>query len=390
MTIHETILLKGLEHICHGSLDITLPDRRRFTFRGEQSGTNAVIDLRDTNAVRSVVVQGDIGFAESYMRGEWTSPDLAAMLTFVCENVTALEQFYHGSRIFKILFSFLHRLNPNTQRGSRKNIEAHYDIGNEFYRLWLDDTMTYSSAIYRDASQTLEQAQHTKYGRLIERMQQESTCENVLEIGCGWGGFAESAAREGMHVTGLTISPSQAAFAADRMQREGLSSRADIVMRDYREVRGRFDSIVSIEMFEAVGERYWGAYFDTLKQRLKDGGKALIQTITIADDVFPHYRERGDFIQRHIFPGGMLPSNAVFSECARKVGMKIDDAFSFGRDYARTLGEWIARFEASHSQVRALGFSEEFIRKWRFYLAYCYGAFASGRTDVVQYELQHA
>lgn len=381
----EMLLLKGLEHIRFGTLALTLPDGSTHHFEGPEAGPSADIRVRERSAISAVVTQGDIGFAESYMRGEWDTDDLATLMHFVCQNVSALEHFFHGNRLFRLFFAILHRLRPNTKTGSKKNIHAHYDLGNDFYSLWLDETMTYSSAIYKTPDVSLEQAQHAKYDRIIERLAEARQGERVLEIGCGWGGFAESAAREGMHVTGLTLSEEQAAFARERLQ-----NKADIAIRDYRDERGLFDHIVSIEMFEAVGERYWPAYFDTLKHRLSEGGRALIQTITIADDVFPHYRMRGDFIQRHIFPGGMLPSKEIFEQLAHTAGLKVQDAFTFGRDYARTLSEWLARFDAKRSEVTALGFSEEFIRKWRFYLAYCLGAFASSRTDVVQYELAHA
>jgi cyclopropane-fatty-acyl-phospholipid synthase len=271
----------------------------------------------------------------------------------------------------------------NTLKGSRKNIHAHYDLGNDFYKLWLDQTMTYSSAIFHDQNDDLEKAQHSKYDRIINRL---GASGRVLEIGCGWGGFAERALQTRDYaIKGLTISNEQHAFATER-----LGQKAEIALEDYRLQTGRYDNIVSIEMFEAVGENYWPLYFNKLKSLLADNGKALVQTITIGEDYFDRYRQGGDAIRTFIFPGGMLPSPKRFEEESVKAGFKLTDAFAFGQDYARTLELWLERFEERLGEVRALGFDEKFIRMWRFYLTSCIASFKIGRTNVMQMELQHA
>lgn len=379
-----------LEKARHGSLVLELPDGSRLRFKGIYAGPEAEIRLYDWQVIDRGVTGGDIAFGETYMDGLWDTPDLPAVLRYFTDNTATIERLLHGNMFYRILFGMRNMFTPNTRRGSRKNIYAHYDLGNDFYRLWLDETMTYSSAVYAQGQEmSLSSAQTAKYDRIIGRLSRAGEGK-VLEIGCGWGGFCERAAQEGMGVTGLTISPAQAEFAQNRLQGMGLQKNAHIDLRDYRDVRGRFDNIVSIEMFEAVGERFWAQYFDAVACSLKEHGRALIQTITIADDVFHEYRKRGDFIQRHVFPGGMLPCDAAFRKQAHKAGLTVNDSFSFGQDYHRTLAEWLKRFDDVKVQVQRLGFDEKFIRKWRFYLAYCMAGFGSRRTDVVQYELMPA
>jgi len=293
-----------------------------------------------------------------------------------------------------------HLLNRNTRSGARRNIHAHYDLGNAFYRLWLDASMTYSSALFDDShSQTavtdagrdwpeLERAQQRKYDRMLAVTRCRNDA-NVLEIGCGWGGFAQTAAQHGMNVKGLTLSSEQLAFAQQRLADAGLSSHADLVLQDYRDEHEQFDAIVSIEMFEAVGESYWPSYFETIKRCLKPGGRAIVQTITIADELFERYRSGSDFIQQYIFPGGMLPSPQVFERHAAKAGLIVSDQHAFGLDYARTLACWRERFVALSGEVDALGFDERFKRTWLFYLAYCEAAFLRRNTDVIQFTLEH-
>jgi cyclopropane-fatty-acyl-phospholipid synthase len=283
----------------------------------------------------------------------------------------------------------MHLLRANTRRGSRKNIYAHYDLGNEFYKLWLDETMTYSSAIYNTPGESLEAAQRNKYQRIIDHLSKERDA-HTLEIGCGWGGFAESACKQGVKVMGVTISKAQAEFAEQRLEQQKMEGKAQILISDYRDMQGKFDNIVSIEMFEAVGEKYWPSYFNTVRERLNEGGRAMIQTITVADKYFEHYRNRSDFIRKHIFPGGMLPSKEKFEEEAKKMGLKVQSAFAFGQDYAVTLDDWLQRFKAELKAIKEMGYPEMFIRKWEFYLAMCIGSFAGERTDVVQFELSHA
>jgi cyclopropane-fatty-acyl-phospholipid synthase len=280
------------------------------------------------------------------------------------------------------MLSYLLKL--NSLKGSKKNIHAHYDLGNEFYKLWLDPTMTYSAAIYKDQNETLEQAQHNKYDRIVDCLDQKSG--SLLEVGCGWGGFAERAQDKGdFGIKGITLSEEQHDYARDR-----LGQKADIVLEDYRHQNGKFDNLVSIEMFEAVGERYWPTYFNKIGDLLSKNGKAVIQTITMNEHDFPRYRRGGDFIRSYIFPGGMLPSPSRFREEAEKVGLKAGNEFYFGQDYATTLEHWLKDFEAKRDEVKALGFDDGFIRLWRFYLAACVAGFRTGRTDVMQVELAHA
>lgn len=390
LPLRYRFLFMLLEKAHNGSLTLDLPDGNRLCFQGDLPGPDAEIRLYDWQAIDRGVLEGDIGFGETYMEGLWDTSDLPVVLRYFTENVATIERLLHGNMFYRMLFGMRSMFRPNTRKGSQKNIYAHYDLGNDFYKLWLDETMTYSSAVYAtNHSLPLEQAQTAKYERILSRLSTEGD-RRVLEVGCGWGGFCERAARDGWHVTGLTISPSQAEFAVNRLGAQELAGKALIDLRDYRDAQGKFDNLVSIEMFEAVGERFWGQYFQTIAGSLKQHGRALIQTITIADDVFQDYRKRGDFIQRHVFPGGMLPSDRAFREYAAKAGLIVRDAFAFGHDYHRTLGEWLKRFDDVREQVSALGFDEKFIRKWRFYLAYCMAGFGSGRTDVVQYELAFA
>jgi cyclopropane-fatty-acyl-phospholipid synthase len=285
------------------------------------------------------------------------------------------------------LFRFKHWLNANSRRNAKRNIVAHYDLGNDFYRLWLDPTMTYSSALFGgDFAQPLADAQQAKYERILAELALPPGA-HILEIGCGWGGFAEVAARAGYRVTGLSLSDAQTAYARERIARAGLAERVTLSVRDYRDERGTYDGVASIEMFEAVGEKYWPAYFSTLRRCLAPGGRACVQTITIADDRFERYRTQSDFIQQYIFPGGMLASPSRFVAHAAQAGLDVVQTHLFGRDYAATLGLWLDAFDANADAVRAQGFDEKFIRCWRFYLAYCIAGFASGSTDVAQYTL---
>jgi cyclopropane-fatty-acyl-phospholipid synthase len=293
----------------------------------------------------------------------------------------------YGTWWGNLLYRVKHFFNRNSRAGSRKNIHAHYDIGNAFYRLWLDPSMTYSSALFSDPLHTLKNAQDAKYRRLLDELQLQEN-QRVLEIGCGWGGFAEMAARDGMQVTGLTLSTEQLEFARNRLAAAGLSGSAELRLQDYRDADGEFDAIASIEMFEAVGEAYWSDYFSTIARRLKSGGRACIQTIVIADDLFERYRSGTDFIQQYIFPGGMLPSPGAFRKQAEKQGLRIVNALAFGQDYARTLQQWRLAFKAQFPAVRNQGFDEQFIRTWEFYLAYCEAGFRAHSLDVYQFTLE--
>jgi cyclopropane-fatty-acyl-phospholipid synthase len=371
----------------HGELTFVLPDGRPLLLRGAEPGPVARLEVAQYRFMRRVIASGDIGFAEGYMAGEWETPDLAALLTAFALNADGLMRVISGGPLMNLIHSLKHALNRNSRAGSKRNIHAHYDLGNAFYSRWLDPSMTYSSARFETPGQPLAEAQRQKYRALAEMMDLRAG-HHVLEIGCGWGGFAEFAAREvGARVTGITISQEQYAFARKRLFDQGLAERAEIRLVDYRDVEGRFDRVASIEMFEAVGERYWPAYFDTIRERLAPGGRAGLQIITIRDDTFDHYRSRPDFIQKYIFPGGMLPSEERLMAETGRAGLAWERISRFGEDYAETLAAWARRFEAAWDEIAPLGFDDRFRRLWRFYLAYCEAGFRTGRTNVVQLAL---
>lgn len=372
-----------LDRLANGVLEVRLPDGSNWLF-GHGEGAGATLHVHDEALFSRVLARGDIGLAEAYLDGQWDTPDLAGLLGLLARNRDALRRAIYGSWRALLAARVRHWFNRNSRAGSKRNIMAHYDLGNDFYRLWLDPGMSYSAALYRPEDDgSLQAAQHAKYQRILGRLQARPG-QRVLEIGCGWGGFAELAARDGLQVTGLTLSPSQLEWAARRVP------QADLRLQDYRDTRERFDHVVSIEMFEAVGEQWWPSYFDTVARALRPGGKALVQTITIRDDLFAAYRRNTDFIQQYIFPGGMLPSRAAFRQAAARAGLRVCDEFGFGRDYALTLAAWRAAFDANWPQVAALGFDDTFRRLWRFYLAYCEAGFNAGSVDVVQFELAHA
>ncbi len=383
-----------LERMEYGALTLTTPDgiTRRFGAgaRGVSSAriaAQADLTIRDWKLCRDVVTGGDIAFAQAYMEGRWHTNDLTALLTVIAFNQRALELAFYGSWWRQLAFRLKHFLRSNSKRRARKNVVAHYDLGNDFYCLWLDPTMTYSAALFEGEShRSLADAQAAKYARILSELRLQPGA-HVLEIGCGWGGFAEMAARAGHRVTAISLSDQQTAYARARIARAGLGDRVEIRLQDYRDVRGTFDGIASIEMFEAVGEWYWPTYFQAVKNALKPRARAVLQTITIADDRFEQYRQTSDFIQQFIFPGGMLASPSRFVGVARALGLEVDALLSFGHDYAETLRCWLAAFDANIDAVRAQGFSQKFIRCWRFYLAYCAAGFASETTDVAQYTL---
>lgn len=388
MNFTPTSLIKkqffsALETLRHGSITVTTPQGLEYRFDGALPGPHAHFVLHDWKVMRNAILRGDIALGEDYIAGLWETDSIENLFAVFMLNMDELDDYAHGDWLRRLGFMAYNRIiRRNNRKGSRSNIESHYDVGNDFYRLWLDETMTYSSALYGTGADTLSEAQRAKYGRILSRI---GEADSILEVGCGWGGFAEEAVRDRRRLTGLTISPSQHDFASKR-----LAGAADIRLQDYRDTEGRFDAIVSIEMFEAVGERYWPQYFKMLSDKLKRGGKAVIQTITIGDEHFDGYRMRSDFIRHYVFPGGMLPSARRFREEAAKAGLATQDMFSFGQDYARTLREWLTRFEARREQILAMGYSDAFIRNWRFYMSICAAAFAVNRTNVVQVELAHA
>ena len=373
-----------------GELTWVMPSGRSLRIQADAPGPSAHIILRDFRCVRRALVAGDIGFAEGYMAGEWETPDLTAVLSVFSLNFQNLSRVTEGNPLVGALNFLSHAVHRNSRRGSRRNIHAHYDLGNAFYSRWLDPSMTYSSARYQTPGQPLALAQANKYRTLAQSMDLQAG-HHVLEVGCGWGGFAEFAAREvGAKVTGITISREQYDFATKRMFDQGLADRAEIRLIDYRDVQGQFDRVASIEMFEAVGERYWPTYFGKIAEVLKAGGRAGLQIITIQDELFEAYRRRADFIQKYIFPGGMLAAEKRLRQETDRVGLAWTGVARFGQDYGQTLGEWKQRFDASWEEIRRLGFDIRFHRLWDFYLSYCEAGFRTGRTDVVQLGLSKA
>jgi cyclopropane-fatty-acyl-phospholipid synthase len=377
-------LLGGLTE---GTLDVQLPNGGLMHFGVADRGPRAAIRLHNWNVCGAALKSGDIGFAESFIAGDWTTPDLAALLKLLLANRARIETMVYGSWWGSLLYRAKHLLHRNSRAGSRKNIHAHYDLGNAFYKLWLDPTMNYSSAWFDgNHAQDLPNAQGAKVRRALREVNVKPG-DRVLEIGCGWGALAECAARE-FHAlpTGVTLSAEQLAWAQQRMKAAGLP--ATLRFQDYRDIDdGPFDAIVSIEMFEAVGREYWGSFFQKVAQQLKPGGRACIQTITIRDDLFERYVKSTDFIQQYIFPGGLLPSPSAFRAEAAKAGLRVGNELAFGTDYAETLRRWRETFLAREPAVLRLGFDTRFLRIWEFYLAYCEAAFASGNTDVMQFTL---
>jgi len=370
-----------LENIRGGMLEIRLPgsECRLFGERGH------VVSLQVHNQAMfsQILAKGDIGLAEAYLDGHWDSPDITGLLRLLAANRDVLRRAVYGSWRNLLAARVRHWLNRNSKAGSKRNIMAHYDLGNDFYQVWLDPGMSYSSALYQDAAAgDLPTAQHAKYARILQRLDGKPG-QKVLEIGCGWGGFAEMAVQRGLSVTGLTLSPAQLDWAHKRVP------QADLRLQDYRDLHEKFDHVVSIEMFEAVGERWWPTYFAQIAKALKPGGTAMIQSITIRDDLFAAYRKGTDFIQQYVFPGGMLPSRPAFRAAAARAGLVVRNEHPFGHDYARTLAEWHHAFEQNWSKIAALGFDESFRRLWRMYLCYCEAGFLAGNVDVVQFELAH-
>ena len=371
-----------------GHLTIETPSGARVEGKGEIEGPRATLILHKWRTMRRLMFGGDVGFAEAYMDGDWSTPDLATLIEWAALNEKALSEVTAGRWFKRFLHRVMHILRANTKSGSRRNIEAHYDLGNDFYKLWLDPSMTYSSALYASPKQSLEDAQDNKLARIMDLLALKGG-ESVLEIGCGWGRLAERLTTErNAHVTGLTLSPSQLAGARERIAKAGAEDKADLRLQDYRDVTEKFDRVVSIEMIEAVGEKYWPAYFGKIAEVLKPGGRAVLQVITIANERFEFYRKHADFIQRHIFPGGMLPSPAVMLEEISRAGMKFTSLENFGESYARTLNEWNRSFQRAWPEIEAMGYSRKFKRTWEYYLAYCEGGFRSGSIDVGLYVME--
>jgi cyclopropane-fatty-acyl-phospholipid synthase len=373
-----------------GVLTAVDPDGVAYRIEGAEPGPIARIEVRTGRFIRRVLASGDLGFADSFVDGEWDSPDLAALLAAFSANFDRLARVLGGNPILRLVQAISHALNRNSRAGSRRNIHAHYDLGNDFYSLWLDPALNYSSALYLTPGEDLTAAQRNKHKALAQAMDLQPG-QSLLEIGCGWGGFAEFAAQEyDAKVTAVTISRAQHDFAQQRIEEAGLNDRVAITLCDYRDIEGQFDRVASIEMFEAVGERYWPVYFNHLHDRLVPGGRAALQVITIQDALFEDYRRRPDFIQLHVFPGGMLPSEARLRQETDRAGLDWTNIRRFGQDYAETLAVWGELYRANAAEVWSQGFDARFDRLWRYYLAYCEAGFRTGRTDVIQLGLAKA
>ena len=368
-----------------GRLDVEMPNGPTLRFQGSEDGPEGVMVIHSLDFAKDLASGGEVGISEAFIKGHWESPNLTHFLELFCVNQPVIQKLLEGRPIVRLLQRLRHWLNRNTKAGSRRNIHAHYDLGNQFYSAWLDTTMTYSSALFTGKARDLAEAQTAKYAALAREIDLRPE-HHVLEIGCGWGGFAEYAAREiGARVTGLTISKEQFDFATARMQAAGLADRVTIKMLDYRDEKGVFDRIASIEMFEAVGEEYWPTYFRQLRDRLVPGGKAGLQVITIQEALFKGYKRDIDFIRRYVFPGGMLPSERRLRQQVEAVGLTWTPVVRFGHHYADTLAQWADRFRAVWGDVAPLGFDERFRRLWLFYLGYCEAGFRTDRIDVMQF-----
>ncbi len=382
---HQRRLVDRLARLRRGHLRLTLGPDLAFKLQGSDPGPDAQMLIRRPGALlRRLMWRGDLGFAEAFIAGDWDSEDPAALLELFALNIDAFRESSARHRLAQARLGLQHRLRRNSRRGSRRNIAAHYDLGNDFYAQWLDPSMTYSSALFADPGQSLAQAQQHKYQRMLSMLDARPG-DRILEIGCGWGGFAEYAARRGMHVVGITLSREQLAYAHARIARAGLSDLVELRLCDYRDFAGSVDHVVSIEMFEAVGQEYWEDYFDKLAGQLRPGGRAALQIITIDEARFEQYAASpGGFIQTYIFPGGMLPTRAHLRRLATRSGMTVADLRDFGRDYAETLQHWHAAFRRCTRWLEENGYDARFRRMWRYYLAFCEGGFRSGQIGVVQ------
>ena len=370
--------------IRRGQIDFVMPDGRVFRAEGPEPGPIAELRVHDTETFARLVREGDLGFCDAYIEGGWSTPDLQAFLDFLQADNDVLYDGFPGMFFVRLYERMRHWMNRNTKDQAKKNISYHYDLGNEFYALWLDETMTYSSAFFETGQESMEAAQRAKYALMIDQMGAKPG-DHVLEIGCGWGGFAEYAAKErGLRVTGLTISEEQLKYARERIEKAGISDLVEFRLQDYRDETGEYDGIASIEMFEAVGEQYWPAYFATVRERLRPGRQATLQIITITEDRFETYRKGVDFIQKYIFPGGMLPSPSALRDEVRKAGLEFVRSIEFGESYSQTLRRWYEVFNARWGEVQAMGFDDRFKRMWNFYLTSCAAAFHSGNCDVTQ------
>ncbi len=373
-----------MKHLPRGRVDVVLPDGRTFRGDAKEAGYVAVLEVHNADLFARLIREGDLGFSEAYMDGWWSSPDLMAFMDLVSDDAEHVYDGFPGQGLLRTYEKLRFWWQSNSKRQARKNISYHYDLGNEFYGLWLDETMTYSSAKFETGQEDLARAQTQKYASMVDEMGVKAG-DHVLEIGCGWGGFAEYAAKErGLKVTGLTISQEQFNYAVDRIEKAGLSDLVTFKMQDYRDEVGTYDGIASIEMFEAVGEKYWPTYFETVRERLKPGARGTFQVILVQDKRWHVYKRGVDFIQKYIFPGGMLPAPTILRDTIRKAGLEVTQSVEFGQSYSDTLRRWHETFNEKWDQVAAMGFDDRFRRMWNFYLASCAGAFRGGICDVTQ------
>ena len=367
-----------------GRVDFILPDGRKFRADGAEPGPVAEVHVHNDDLFARLIRDGDLGFCDAYLEGWWSTPDLQAFMDFVHGDNNEVYDSFPGKNLLQMYEKLRFWLQSNSKRQAKRNISYHYDLGNDFYALWLDDTMTYTSAVFETGQESLEKAQTAKYASMVDQMGAQAG-DHVLEIGCGWGGFAEYAARErGLRVTGLTISEEQYKFAVDRIEKAGLSDLVTFKLQDYRDERGKYDGIASIEMFEAVGQRYWPTYFSSVKECLKPGKNATLQIITVEDARWDVYNRGVDFIQKYIFPGGMLPSPTVLREEIESAGLQVARSIEFGESYSQTLRRWHETFNEKWDHVANLGFDDRFRRMWNFYLTSCAATFLSGNCDVTQ------
>ena len=376
----KTAFLDSCTRLTWGQLTLETPEGESHHFG--QSGLHASLRIDDWSMVSRTAARGDIGFGEAYVAGQWDTDNLENLLIVALRNMEVLTKYTYPGFWNRLKFLAVNRiLRANSRKGASRNIRAHYDVGNEFYQLWLDESMTYSSALFESDQADLKQAQFAKYDRILNRMSDAP----ILEVGCGWGGFAERAADDGRHVKGITISPSQKGYADAR-----LDGRADIDLCDYREVSGTYQNIVSIEMIEAVGARYWPTYFNMLKSRMAEGGRSLLQIITVPDSYWPTYIRNSDYIRHYTFPGGMLMCNSEIAKQSENAGLTVADSFEFGSSYARTCRNWADTIKRRRTKIHELGYNDAFVRNWLYYLEGCAAAFTTGQAGVVQVELQHA
>ncbi|NOD75216.1 cyclopropane-fatty-acyl-phospholipid synthase family protein [Ruegeria sp. HKCCD4332] len=377
-------VFKMLTNMEHGRLDITLPDGRTFRAEGTKPGPVAQVDVHDDDVFARLIREGELGFSDAYLDGHWSTPDLRSFMDVVHLGSETVYDGFTGKflvQAYERLRFWLHR---NNRAQAKKNISYHYDLGNDFYGLWLDETMTYSSAIFETGQESLEKAQTAKYASLVNEMGAKPG-DHILEIGCGWGGFAEYAAKErGLRVTCLTISQEQFKYAKERIEKAGLSDLVEFKLQDYRDEQGQYDGIASIEMFEAVGQKYWPVYFETVRERLKPGAQATLQIITVGDHRWDYYKNGVDFIQKYIFPGGMLPSPSILRQQINQAGLSVVNSKEFGKSYDLTLRRWYETFNDKWDQIAEMGFDERFRRMWNYYLTACGAAFDTSNCDVTQ------